>query len=66
MNQQVATRGQLCTAFGLKAVGTGELWKVSDQESGLVSVCIRKIILAARLRRVDETQKVRSGTTAVT
>lgn len=31
VSQQVATRGQLCPAFELHSVGTGELWKVSEQ-----------------------------------
>ena len=31
MNHQVATRGQLCIAFGHHLVGPGVLWKVSEQ-----------------------------------
>ena len=31
MNHQVATRGQLCIAFGHHFVGTGVLWKVSEE-----------------------------------
>lgn len=56
----MATRGQLCPAFGLNSVGNGELWKVSEQGSDLVKACVGKIHLAARVK-----WKVRSGTTAV-
>ena len=31
MNHQVATRGQLCIAFGHHLVGPGVLWKVLEQ-----------------------------------
>lgn len=46
----MATRGQLCTAFGPNSVGTGESWTVSDQGSDLVKVCVGKINLAARVK----------------
>lgn len=58
MSQQVTTRGQLCTAFGLNFVGTGELWKVSEQGSDLVKVCVEKINLVARVKGKELFQKV--------
>ena len=61
----MATRGQLCTAFGFNSVGTGELWKVSEQGSDLVKVCVGKINLIARVKGKEVSQKVWSGTTTV-
>lgn len=58
VSQQVTTRGQLCTAFGLNFVGTGELWRVTEQGSDLVKVCVGKINLVAREQGKELSQKV--------
>lgn len=54
----MTTRGQLYTAFGLNFAGTGELWKVSEQRSDLVKVCVGKFNLVARVKGKGLSQKV--------
>lgn len=50
----MATRGQLCKAFGLNSAGTGELWEVSEQSSDQVkALCWEELF-----GRQDERERI--------